>query len=1048
MKSIIKHFIKYPVWVNVLLVSVVFFGLSSLLAMKSSFFAPIDPRQISIRVAYPGSSPQEIEEGIILKIEDNLKGIQGVERVTSLSKENSGSVTVEVKKGEDGNLVLQDVKNAVDQISSFPDGMEPPIVYKIPIEDYAFGFAVLGDVPLKTLKDTAKNIERDLLAIDGISLVSISGFSNEEIEVQVHEKDLRAYNLSIEDVGRAIRQNKIEVTGGQLKGNTQYYTLRSKTKAYEAADLYNVVVKRLDDGQVVYLYQIAQIQDTWADSPISRTFNGKKSVVITVNKTPSEDIIQISKVINNYMAEFNAKNDAMQTALLQDRSVVLKQRIALLTKNGITGFILVFVLLAIFLNLKLAFWVASAIPISFLGMFIVGQNMSGMTINVISLFGMIVVIGILVDDGIVIGENIYQHYERGKSASQAALDGALEVLPSVFAAIATTVVAFTPFFFLDGRIADIMNNMAYVVIVTLLVSLIEGSIILPSHLAHSLSGERVSTGKGARLKKASTSLLRTLRKKFYRPLLRFAISNSIITIAIPISILIMTMGAAKGGVIKSTFFPFVDSDSITINVVMPAGTPEKVTEDVLKLIETKTWVANQQFQEKRKDGLAVIETVSREISGESHKGSLSIALLDGETRNMESFKVTQAIRDLVGVVPTAESIEYGSRSFFGKAISISLLGNNLDDLRLAKEALKAKLSDYDKVKDVVDNDQKGAQEIKISLTPQAYKMGFTDAGVMAQVRNRVFGFEAQRTQRGTDEVKIWVRYPRVDRVSIGQLEDMRITAPNGDKVPLSAIANLDFIRSSIVINHLNGQREMKVEANLANEKDPVPPILNQILSEYLPPILAQFPSVSYSLEGQKRETEKTQRSAKKVMPLTLLSMFFIIVLAYRSFTQATLTMLLVPFGYIGMAWGHFVHDRAINMLSIFGFIALIGIMVNDSIVFTNTFNSLMKKGLPFKKAVYKAGLSRFRAILLTSITTIAGLAPLIAEKSRQAQFLIPMAISVAYGLLFATFVILVVLPAGLMLLNRIRQFMYWLVKGTWPTREQVEPAVQEIANEF
>ena len=466
MKGFISYFIKYPIAANLLMFGLFILGIVGASNMKSTFFPEIESRFINIQTIYPGSSPEEVEEGVITKIEENLKGLTGVEKITSVSSENTGTVVVEMASGYDIDIVLQDVKNAVDRINSFPADMEPPVIFKIESVGDAISFALSGDVDLKTLKQFGRQVEDDLLAIDGISKINLSGFPDEEIEIAFRESDLRTYQITFEEASRAIQVSNLEITGGTVKGKREELLIRARNKSYYSEQLRNIVVKTAADGSVVYLHQVADLKDQWADNPNRSYLNNDPSVVVTVQNTLEEDLLFITNTVKTFIEDFNEGNDVVKATVIRDGSVVLNQRIDLLTKNGIIGFGIVVLLLAMFLNWRLAFWVAIAIPISFAGMFLLA-NLLGVTINVISLFGMILVIGILVDDGIVISENIYQKYEQGQLPGEAAINGTMEVLPAVFSAILTTVIAFSTFFFIEGQLGDFFVEMAIVVIFSL-----------------------------------------------------------------------------------------------------------------------------------------------------------------------------------------------------------------------------------------------------------------------------------------------------------------------------------------------------------------------------------------------------------------------------------------------------------------------------------------------------------------------------------------------------------------------------------------------------
>ena len=555
MRKIVTYFIKYPVAVNILMIALVLFGLAGVWATKSSFFPLNESNILTIRMAYPGASPEEMEEGIVLKIEDNLRGLIGIDRVTSVSSENSAVITVETLKEFDIDVILQDVKNAVDQVPTFPSGMEPPVISKQEPRNEAISFTVSGQgVSLKTLKDIARDIETDLRAEEGISQVEVNGFPREEIEIAVREKDLRAYNLTFGEVARAVSSSNILTTGGNIKTNTEEYLIRASNKAYYGDELDFTVVRALPNGQVIRLKDVATVLDKWSETPDRLYYNGNPAVQVRVQATNNEDLIANAEATNAYIRKYNEQHDNVQLSVSRDASITLIERTKLLLENGGIGILLVLILLSIFLRPSLAFWVAIGLPISFFGMFIFAPNM--ITINVLSLFGMIIVIGILVDDGIVIGENIYQHFEKGKSPVQAAIDGTLEVTAPIISAILTTMVAFSTFFFLDGRIGDFFSEVSIVVILTLAVSLIEALIILPSHIAHSNAMKK--EGKRFLINRIGDTIMNFLKNKVYSPSLRFVMENKFLGFSIPLALFIIAIGAIGGGKVRVTFFP-IDS---------------------------------------------------------------------------------------------------------------------------------------------------------------------------------------------------------------------------------------------------------------------------------------------------------------------------------------------------------------------------------------------------------------------------------------------------------------------------------------------------------
>lgn len=1045
MRDLIAYFIKYTVSGWVLKILLVVFGLMALSTISASLF-PLSPsRQIQIQTIYPGASPEEIEEGIIIKIEDNLKSVTGIEKISSVSQENLGTITVEIFKGENEAELLNDVKNAVDQINSFPTGMEAPVVFSVEPRNFAISFGITGDVDLLSLKAIARRVEDELRSKEVISKVALSGFPDEEIEVSLNEDALRAYNLTIQQVQQTIRNANLEVTGGIIKGKDEEVLVRSRNKGYYADDLKDIFLKATPDGRVIHLNDVATVTDRWADVPDRSYLNGNPSVLVTVSNTNEENILSITNEVRTYVEEFNKNNEHVQATIVSDGSISLRQRIELLAKNGIIGFFLVLIILAMFLNFRIAFWVALAIPVSFCGMFILAA-FYGLTINVMSLFGMILVIGILVDDGIVIGENIYQHFEKGKPPVQAAIDGTLEVLPAVTSAIFTTIVAFMTFFFLDGRLGDFAPELAFVVAATLLISLLEGALILPGHLAHSKAMSH--TTKPIWIERKSTNFMNWMREKLYAPVLRFMLDARILGIAISVGLFILTVGALGGGIIKTTFFPNVERNEIKVSMELPAGSREETTDSLLTLIEDAAWRVSDSLSEGKAEyydlpNYSLIEKIERKLGPSTNVGSLNVILIDAENRDVQSYGVAGLIRDEMGPVYEADKLSYEVNTPFGKAVSVALLGNDLEELEAAKNDLKAELNLLTSVKDVISDDQAGMREINLKLKDKAYMLGLDLQSVMAQVRQGFFGSEVQRLQRGIDEVKVWVRYAEEYRSDIGSLEDMRIRTADGSSYPLSEIATYTISRGVMNINHLDGKRKITVMGDVADPKLSVSDISTEVSTQIVPRVLAKYPNVTARYEGQSEQSKKTQDSAALVLPIIFILMLAIIILTFRSFGQAIVVLMMVPFGFVGVAWGHWWHSTPISLLSFFGIIALLGIMVNDSLVLVSAMNQLLKEGRKFNEALYEAALSRFRPILLTSLTTIAGLAPLILEKSFQAQFLVPMAISIAYGLAIATVITLVLLPISLMSMNRARVYIEWLFTRERPTNEEIEPAVYE-----
>ncbi len=1046
MRKLITHFIKYPVAGNIIILAFAILGYMGMKSMKSSFFPLQDAKLINISVVYPGASPQEIEEGVVLKIENNLRGLLGIDRFTSSSSENAGSIIVEAEKGYDIDVLLADVKNAVDKVPSFPAEMEPPVVAKQETLSKAITMVITGNsIDLLTLKTMARQVESELRAIDGISQVEISGFPDEEIVIAIDETILRQYNLTFQEVSQAVAQTNLLITGGSVKTKEEEYLIRLRNRAYYAKELENIVIKAFPNGSQIKLTDVAKVSDTWSETPNRSYFNGNPSITIDVSTTNTEDFIDAANKTLVYVEAFNERNQNASIEVTSNRTITVIQRTELLVTNGIQGVILVLFFLSLFLRPRLAAWVAFGLPISFLGMFMV-VNYLDVTINVLSLFGMIIVIGILVDDGIVIAENIYQHFEKGKTRIQAAIDGTLEVVPAITSAILTTMIAFSTFFYLDGRIGEFFMEVTIVVLLTLGFSLLEAFIILPAHIAHS----KVLTvsQKTYRFNVWGDKMMAFMRDKIYTPLLLWSLKYKPIAFSILVALLMITIGAMKGGVIKGTFFPAIASDQVTVNLTMPQGVNPAETDSLISIVEAAVWEVNKELSEKQGDGKQVVENVIKKLGPGTASASLTLNLLPGEFRKVASTDAAGAIFEKVGSFPSAESLVIdGGSNFGGKPVSVSLLGYNIEELKAAKVELKQRLNENPLLRDILDNDPQGIKEISLEMKDVGYSLGMTLNSLMAQVRSGFNGLQVQRFQRGEDEVIVWVRYDIEGRSSIQDLEEMRIVTPQGNRVPLKELANYTIERGEISINHLDGKREIKVEADLKNPKESAAAIVEQIRTEIMPELINKYPSISALYEGQNREAGKVQGSAMNIFPIILLLIYIVIAFTFRSYSQPLLLLIMIPFAFIGVGWGHYIHDFPVNILSLLGIIALIGIVVNDGLVFIAKFNGFLKEGLNYDEALIAAGTSRFRAIFLTSITTIAGLSPLIFETSRQAQFLIPMAISIAYGIAIATVLTLVMLPMLLSLSNGAKVYLLWLWEGEKPEKESVERAIKEIESQ-
>ncbi|GAA0893995.1 efflux RND transporter permease subunit [Fulvivirga kasyanovii] len=1044
-QNLIEYFVKYPILANIVIAITLLAGLATLLGTKKSFFPTQKDKNIIIQVAYPGASPEEMEEGVTLKIEEALTSIAGIDEVSSTSSENSASINILTLENYDIDEVYTDVKNAVDGINSFPVSAEKPIIYKQRQQSVAQWLALTGDVNLRVLEQYAEDIKDDLLASGVISQVSVSGLPEREISIEVSEQDLSRFGLTFDQVATAVRQNNRDISAGSIKAETEEILIRSKAKETDASLIAEIIIRSNPDGSNLLLKDVARIKEQYADQPNKALLNGKRAVFIQVSKLEEEDLQQISEFVTPYVENFNATHSGVQLDLTWDFMTMLNQRLELLTSNGVVGLLLVLVALGTFLSLRLSFWVAWGIPSSFLGMFILGSFV-GLTINMISLFGMILVIGILVDDGIVIAENIYSHFERTKNPIKAAVQGTMEVVPAVFTSVTTTIVAFLPLLLLTGGF-EFLRDMAFVVIFSLGFSLIEAFFVLPAHLASKsvLSVKKEDT-RSYKIRSFINKGIDFMRFKLYGNALKYTMKYRFISVCILMSLFLITAGLFQGGFIKSTFFPQIPFNSFNINIAFKPGEREAKVEAYLERFDNAVWEVNEDLKAdlETEDDIvnytfgSVGNTSDGSESG-SHAGNINVFYKELDDYGINSFDLINRIEKKIGPVPEAEKYNIGGGNRWGKPVSVKLLGKNYNELREAKEYLKAELGKITDLKDIEDNVAIGRREMLFDLTPEAYFLGLTHNDITKQIRQGFFGEEVQRLQKGDDEVRVWVRYPSSGRLNIGQLEDMKVKTPNGEQYPLSQLSEYQVERGISGIRHFNSNRAVTVEADLVDPFAEVPPIQNKVQNEIIPQLQAKFPTVKVDYGGQAKESARAGQEIGLFFGGAFLLIFFIIMITFRSFYQAVMIILMIPLGWIGASIGHGIEGHPVSLLSAWGMIALSGVIINDAVVFLAKYNSLVKdEGQSVYQAAYNAGIARFRAIMLTSITTVLGLWPLIVEKSFQAQFLIPMAIAVAYGVLIGTFIILLFFPVIILVFNDVRRYAKWLWTGDKPTREDVE----------
>jgi len=1053
MKKLIERFVEYPIYANLIIAFVILAGGISLLSMNKAFFPERESRIITVSVYYPGASPVEMEEGVTSRIEEAVRGLIGIKEITSTSVENSAQVTIETSGEFPVDEVLMEVKNAVDGISSLPTAAERPIVAKRRSRAGALYMTLVPDdsteIDLMSLKEYAQLVQEDLLNSGVMSQVGISGFPSPEISVEVNEEQLLRYDLTISEIIRAIQTNNQDISGGEIKSDEEELLIRLRSRSTDPNKIGSIILRGKKDGSFIRIRDVAEVKKKFADTPRQTWVNGKNTVFIGIDKLPEEDLSAITEYANNYIEEFNQEDHGVQLEISFAFLDILQSRLDLLVSNGIIGFVLVIVALSLFLSVRLSLWVAFGIPFSFLAMFVVA-NLIGVTINMMSLFGMILVIGILVDDGIVIAENIYLHFEKGKTPMKAAVDGALEVYPAVLTSIVTTIIAFSPLLFLAGTRMENMIQMAIVVILSLGFSLFEAFFVLPAHLSshHILSRKSLKKKKTKGIKKYLERFIVWLRDDIYHYALLWLLKWRHIVIAFPVALFLITAGLLAGGHIKNTYFPMVDFDSFEINIAFTPGDGEKQTKEYLRNFEKSVWEVNEELTTELKLEENIIDrlitSLGSSFSGQevgAHAGRVRVYPVDLNELGISAHEISNRVREKIGNVPEARKLTVAGRNRWGSPVSISLMSKNIKELEEAKEYLMKRLTELPQLKDINENVALGKQEIRLKLKPKAYFLGLDEATIAQQVRQGFYGGQAQRLQEGRDELRVWVRYPKSNRLTRGQMENMKIKTTVGD-FPLSELADYHMERGPVAINRYNGKREIRVEAETVDPYAPVPEILEQIDKEIMPDLRAQFTGLRWEYQGQQKYGREAISKASGYFLIAFIIIIFIMIMHFKSFNQTFIILLMIPLSMLGVFWGHGIHGKPLSIISLWGMVALTGVIINDAIVFLTKYDGNLLEGKKVHEAIIEAGKVRLRPIILTSITTTIGLFPIILEKSVQAQFLIPMAISLAYGIAIGTVFILIFFPVLIMILNDVKVYLNYLWTGIKPEREEVEVAIQ------
>lgn len=1070
MNRAIEWFARNPVAANLLLVMILAGGVLSLFTIKKEVFPEFNADTISVSVVYLGAAPEEVEEGVCVRVEEALQGLEGIKRLRSTASENVGRVLIEVEQGADTRKVLDEVKARVDAISTFPEQTEQPVIQELLFRSQVINVAVSGDADERTLKHLGERVRDEILDLPGISQVELTNVRPYEISIEVSETTLRRYNLSFDEVVQAVRRSSLDLPGGSIKTDGGEILFRTKGQAYRGKQFEDIVLRSFPDGTRLKLGEVANIVDGFEDTDQSARFDGKPAVMVQVFRVGDESALEIKDAIDTYIAKAKLRMpEGIELTMWQDDTKILKSRLDLMVRNGRAGFILVFLSLAIFLRLRLAFWVSVGLAISFLGAFWVIPYYD-VSINLLSLFAFIVVLGIVVDDAIVVGENIYAHVERGESGVKAAIAGAKRVGVPVVFAVLTTVAAFSPLLSVPGNMGKFMRVIPIIVIATLLFSLLESLFILPAHLRHLKPEEdsaKISNRIKRRWRRFQDEFARRMNlfvRRFYAPSLEFALNWRYGTIAVGIATFVLTIGLAVGGWVKFNFFPNVDADNVVALLTMPQGTPADVTAEAVQRLEASALVLKKEMT-RSEDSEPMIEHIlastgeqpfrvrQQQGSGRAsasfagaHIGEVNLQLMPSEERDLTSPEIAKRWRELTGPIPDAVELVFSYSLFSaGEPINIQLAGSDYNQLQTAAQELKAAVGKYPGVFDVTDSYRAGKQEVKLKIKPEAESLGLTLFDLARQVRQAFYGEEAQRIQRNRDDVRVMVRYPEEERRSLSDLENMRLRVPGSAEVPFSVAAEADLGRGYAAINRTDRKRTISVTANVDDNVGNANEIMASLQKTALPAILDKYPSVSYSLEGQQREQQETMAGLFDGYLIALLLIYILLAIPFKSYSQPIIVMSAIPFGIVGAIWGHVIMGMDLTILSMFGIVALAGVVVNDSLVMVDFINRERANGLPLATAIREAGIARFRAILLTSLTTFLGLTPLLLERSLQAQFLIPMAISLGFGVIFATFITLVLVPVGYYILEDGKVRLLQLVGKSSPELDQPETQGQLIA---
>ncbi len=1015
MNRLIQWFVENRVAANLLMVFIFIGGFASLGQLDKEVFPMVARNIIEIEMNYPGAGPTEVEEQIAIRIEEAIADIDGIYEITSRSRQGRALVTVEVTEGYDAQQILNDIKTRVDAINTFPPDVERPITRRQLRRSPLMSLALYGDVDEAALKETGWRVRNELALLPGISLVQLNGTRPYEMSIEISEANLRRYQLTFDAVAQAIRGASLNLPAGVIKTPDGDIQIQTRAQADTAEEFGRIPVLTRADGSKLLLRDIAEIRDGFSDQDIVAQFNGKRAVFLELSITENPDIIAATAEVERYLAQAKHTLPAgIQLEVWRDMSKLFEGRLNLLLSNAFSGLILVFIVLMLFLRPLLAIWVCVGIATAFAGAIWLLPHL-GVSINMISLFAFLLVLGIVVDDAIIVGESIYTRQQHGIRGNASAASGAKMVSVPVFFAVISTMIFFVPMLSIPGTMGSISYPIPVVVILCLFFSLVESLLILPAHLAH-MKPEGPSRFASLRWlatqRQGLAEKLDYLASALYQPALRRMLAyKGAVLVAFTLAFAI-TLTLFAAGWLRSSFMPEVPGDSVEARVVLPEGTSFYETRRIMQQVQDAALAVRDDEQLLAdNEGEPFIQGIQTWAYGVNIY--VAIALQDAEQRQVSIIDINRRWRELIGAIPEAKEFRL---DFTVNAVdddirlNMSISSNDLDEQRRATEAVRAALEHYAEVFDLRTSLEASRPEIDLRLKPNAEMLGVDLQLIARQVRQAFYGEEVQRIPRGIEDVRVLVRYPEADRQTLEQLNHMRIRTATGAEIPLTEVAEIAFVPGYTVIDRRNRKRSIAITANVQDVGDPNA-IVADLLARHLPAWQREFPGFTLRPDGTMRDQADFMASVKKNFMLAVVLIYGLMAISFRSYWQPLLILTAIPFGFMGAVFGHMIMGREVSMLSMLGFIACAGVVVNDNLVLLDRINQLRQQGLDVVESVVQGGRDRFRAILLTSITTFIGLVPIMAEQSVQARFLIPMVISLAFGVLFATLVTLVLVPS-------------------------------------